>query len=319
MTSLPSEPSVIRIASRQSPLAIWQSNYVKLRLQQIYPDMKVEIIGLKTRGDKILDVTLSKVGGKGLFVKELEHALLNGIADIAVHSMKDVPMEFPQGLGLQVICEREDPTDAFVSNQYSSLEDLPEGSCVGTSSLRRKTQLLEAFPNLEVADLRGNVNTRLNKLDNKEYDAIILATSGLVRLGFSGRICQRIIPEKFLPAGGQGAIGIESRLDDEKINKLLVYLNHSASQKCITAERSMNRYLRGGCETPVAAYAILTGQKLDRMWLRGLIGSPDGSQVIRADIEGTADNAELLGIDLAKKLLKQGAGDILKKVYGDNW
>ena len=263
MTSLPSEPSVIRIASRQSPLAIWQSNYVKLRLQQIYPDMKVEIIGLKTRGDKILDVTLSKVGGKGLFVKELEHALLNGIADIAVHSMKDVPMEFPQGLGLQVICEREDPTDAFVSNQYAALEDLPEGSCVGTSSLRRKTQLLEAFPNLEVTDLRGNVNTRLNKL--------------------------------------------------------LVYLNHSASQKCITAERSMNRYLRGGCETPVAAYAILTGQKLDRMWLRGLIGSPDGSQVIRADIEGTADNAELLGIDLAKKLLKQGAGDILKKVYGDNW
>jgi hydroxymethylbilane synthase len=170
-----------------------------------------------------------------------------------------------------------------------------------------------------VTELRGNVNTRLNKLDNKEYDAIILATSGLARLGFSERICQRIIPEQFLPAGGQGAIGIESRLDDEKINKLLVHLNHSASQKCITAERSMNRYLRGGCETPIAAYAILTGQELDRIWLRGLIGSPDGSLVIRDNIEGMADNAESLGVDLAKKLLEQGAGDILKNVYGDNW
>jgi len=319
MTSLPFETPVVRIASRQSPLALWQSNYVKLRLQHTYPDIRVEIIGLKTRGDKILDVTLSKVGGKGLFVKELEHALLNDLADIAVHSMKDVPMELPQGLGLQAICEREDPTDAFISNEYSSLEDLPEGGCVGTSSLRRKTQLLQAFPTLEVTDLRGNVNTRLNKLDNKEYDAIILATSGLIRLGFSGRIRQRITPENFLPAGGQGAIGIESRLDDKKINKLLVYLNHSASKKCITAERSMNRHLRGGCETPIAAYAILTGPKLDRIWLRGLIGSPDGSQVIRDDIKGMADDAELLGIDLAKKLLKQGAGDILKKVYGDNW
>ena len=228
-------------------------------------------------------------------------------------------MELPNGLGLRAICEREDPTDAFVSNKYMSLNDLPRGSCIGTSSLRRKTQLLEAFPSLKILDLRGNVNTRLKKLDNKEYDAIILATSGLVRLGLSGRVRERIPPEKFLPAGGQGAIAIESRVGDDKINKLLVHLNHSASEQCTTAERAMNRHLRGGCQTPIAAYAILTGKNSDRIWLRGLIGSSDGSQVIRNDIKGMANDSELLGIDLAKKLLKQGAGDILKKVYGDNW
>ncbi len=319
MILTPSKSSIVRIATRQSPLALWQSNYVKIKLQQIYPNLRVDLIGLTTRGDKILDMTLSKVGGKGLFVKELELALIDGLADIAVHSMKDVPMDFPSGLGLQVICEREDPTDAFVSNHYRSLEEMPGNSCVGTSSLRRKTQLLESYPNLKVKDLRGNVNTRLNKLDNKEYDAIVLATAGLVRLGFSERICKRMKPEEFLPAGGQGAIAIESKLDDDKTNRLLDHLNHERSAQCILAERAMNRHLKGGCQTPIAAYAVLTGSNLNKIWLRGLIGSPDGSQIIRNDIRGLAKDAEILGVDLAEKLLNQGAGDILKKVYGDNW
>ena len=317
--SLPlTDAPLVRIATRQSPLALWQSNYVKYQLQHIYPNISVELVGFTTRGDKILDTALSKVGGKGLFVKELEVALLEGLADIAVHSMKDVPMEFPTGLGLQVICEREDPTDAFVSNNYMSLEDLPEGSCVGTSSLRRKTQLLECFPGLNIKDLRGNVNTRLGKLDNGAYDAIILATAGLVRLGLSERIHQRIAPEKFLPAGGQGAIAIESRLGDERINKLLAPLNHGPTAHCVMAERAMNCYLQGGCQTPIAAYAVLTGQNLDQIWLRGLIGSSDGKKVIRNDVRGMAGEAEKLGIDLAEKLLDQGARDILKQAHRDS-
>jgi|TARA_B110000503_G_scaffold124205_1_gene190545 hydroxymethylbilane synthase len=313
------DTAMVRIATRQSPLALWQSNHVKSQLQCIHPNLSVELVGITTRGDKILDTTLSKIGGKGLFVKELEVALLEGLADIAVHSMKDVPMEFPLGLGLQAICEREDPTDAFVANHYVSLEDLPKGSRVGTSSLRRKTQLLERFPGLSIQELRGNVNTRLNKLDSGEYDAIILATAGLVRLGLSERISQRIAPEQSLPAGGQGAIAIESRLDDERIAALLYQLHHLPSAQCVMAERAMNHYLRGGCQTPIAAYAVLTGLNSDQIWLRGLVGSPDGGQVVRNDVRGMAKDAEALGIDLAKKLLAQGAGDILKKVYGDNW
>lgn len=318
ISSLP-DTAMVRIATRQSPLALWQSNHVKSQLQCIHPNLSVELVGITTRGDKILDTTLSKIGGKGLFVKELEVALLEGLADIAVHSMKDVPMEFPLGLGLQTICEREDPTDAFVSNHYVSLEDLPKGSRVGTSSLRRKTQLLERLPGLSIQELRGNINTRLNKLDNGEYDAIILATAGLVRLGLSERISQRIAPEKSLPAGGQGTIAIESRLDDERIGALLCQLHHLPSAQCIMAERAMNRHLRGGCQTPIAAYAVLTGLDSNQIWLRGLVGSPDGSQVVRNDVRGIAKDAEALGVDLAKKLLAQGAEDILKKVYGDNW
>ncbi|PCJ93697.1 MAG: hydroxymethylbilane synthase [Porticoccaceae bacterium] len=312
--------SSLRIATRKSPLALWQAEYVKAQLQKRYPDLVVELVGFTTRGDKILDTPLAKVGGKGLFVKELEVALLEGHADIAVHSMKDVPMDFPEGLGLSVICEREDPTDAFVSNQYHCLEDLPAGSRVGTSSLRRQTQLRERYPALEILELRGNVNTRLNKLDQGGYDAIILATAGLVRLDMVDRIRQRIAPEQSLPAGGQGAVGIESRLDDERVQTLLQHLHHTPTAQCVIAERAMNRHLQGGCQVPIACYAILQGtaEEADELWLRGLVGSPDGKQVIRDEIRGKATDAEVLGVALAEKLLNLGAGDILKKVYGDN-
>lgn len=308
--------STLRIATRKSPLALWQAEHVKARLQQLYPDLAVELVGFTTRGDKILDTPLAKVGGKGLFVKELEVALQEGRADIAVHSMKDVPMEFPDGLGLAVICEREDPTDAFVSNHFERLEDLPAGSRVGTSSLRRQTQLRERFPSLEVLELRGNVNTRLAKLDKGEYDAIILATAGLVRLEMEDRIRQRVAPEQSLPAGGQGALGIECRIKDERIMSFLEPLHHLSSAQCVRAERAMNCRLQGGCQVPIACYAIHKGE--GKLWLRGLVGSADGKQVIREELVGDENNPEALGIELANKLLEQGAGDILKEVYGDS-
>ena len=313
--------STVRIATRKSPLALWQAEDVKARLEQLHPNLKIELVGLTTKGDKILDTPLAKVGGKGLFVKELEVAMLEGHADIAVHSMKDVPMEFPEGLGLSVICEREDPTDAFVSNHYQHLKDLPAGSRVGTSSLRRQTQLRERFPEFEILELRGNVNTRLGKLDKGEYDAIILASAGLVRLEMKDRIRQRIAPEQSLPAGGQGAVGIESRLDDERIQALLQPLHHTPTAHCVLAERAMNRHLQGGCQVPIACYAILADnvvQESKELWLRGLVGSPDGTRVLRDDIRGKVVDAEALGIALAEKLLDQGAGEILKKVYGEN-
>ena len=311
MTSSP-----LRIATRKSPLALWQAEYVKARLMQLYPELLVELVGFKTRGDKILDTPLAKVGGKGLFVKELEVALQEGHADIAVHSMKDVPMEFPDGLGLAVICEREDPTDAFVSNHFERLEDLPAGSRVGTSSLRRQTQLRERFPSLEILELRGNVNTRLTKLDKGEYDAIILATAGLVRLEMVDRIRQRIAPEQSLPAGGQGAVGIECRTNDEHVLSLLKPLHHLPSAQCVRAERAMNCRLQGGCQVPIACYAIHQGE--GKLWLRGLVGSADGKQVIREDLVGDESNPEALGVELANKLLQQGAGEILNEVYGDS-
>ena len=311
-------PSILRIATRKSPLALWQAEDVKARLQQLYPDLQVELVGMTTRGDKILDTPLAKVGGKGLFVKELEVAMLEGGADIAVHSMKDVPMEFPEGLGLSVICERENPTDAFVSNHYQCLEDLPAGSRVGTSSLRRQTQLRERYPELEILELRGNVNTRLSKLDEGQYDAIILATAGLVRLEMSDRIRQRIAPEQSLPAGGQGAVGIECRLNDQRVQTMLEPLHHVSTAQCVLAERAMNRHLQGGCQVPIACYAILDESNKDELWLRGLVGSPDGTQVIRDEIRGKASDAEKLGVELAEKLLQQGAGEILKKVYGSS-
>lgn len=306
----------LRIATRKSPLALWQAEDVKSRLQQLHPELEVVLVGMTTKGDKILDTPLAKVGGKGLFVKELEVALLEGHADIAVHSMKDVPMEFPEGLGLTVICEREDPTDAFVSNHFERLEDLPAGSSVGTSSLRRQTQLRERFPSLKILELRGNVNTRLAKLDNGEYDAIILATAGLVRLEMVDRIRQRVAPEQFLPAGGQGAVGIECRLDDARVRSLLEPLHHLSTAQCVLAERAMNRHLQGGCQVPIACYAIHQGE--EKIWLRGLVGSPDGKQVIRDDLLGDVSNPEALGVELAKKLLEQGAGEILRDVYGDS-
>ncbi len=306
----------IRIATRKSPLALWQAEFVKAELEVLHPGINIELVGFTTKGDKILDTPLAKVGGKGLFVKELEVALLEGRADIAVHSMKDVPMEFPDGLGLATICEREDPTDALVSNQYDSLEALPAGSRVGTSSLRRQCQLRQRFPQLNVLDLRGNVNTRLAKLDNGEYQAIILATAGLLRLEMHERIRQRLAPEDSLPAGGQGAVGIECRLDDAETIGLLAPLHHQPTASCVLAERAMNRHLQGGCQVPIACYAVL--DQGAQLWLRGLVGSPDGSRILSDDIRGNVQSAEQLGVELAERLIACGADTILAEVYRDS-
>jgi hydroxymethylbilane synthase len=307
----------IRIATRKSALALWQAEYVKSRLESTHPGLQVELLPMSSRGDKILDVPLAKVGGKGLFVKELEHALLNNEADIAVHSMKDVPMEFPDGLGLAVICEREDPRDAFVSNKISAFAELPEGAIVGTSSLRRQCQLLALRPDLDIRFLRGNVNTRLAKLDNGEYDAIILAAAGLMRLGMSERITELIAPEACLPAGGQGAVGIECRMDDERTLELLQPLSHIKTTECVSAERAMNARLQGGCQVPIACYAIhQLEDATESLWLRGLVGSPDGKQLLADEITGDVAQASRLGIELAERLLAAGAGDILQAVYG---
>jgi len=272
----------------------------------------VELLPMSSRGDKILDVPLAKVGGKGLFVKELEHALINNEADIAVHSMKDVPMEFPEGLGLAVICEREDPRDAFVSNTYSHFSELPKGAIVGTSSLRRQCQLMAARPDLEIRFLRGNVNTRLAKLDAGEYDAIILAAAGLMRLEMSERIKERLAPELCLPAGGQGAVGIECRLDDQATMDLLTPLAHQATTERVSAERAMNQRLEGGCQVPIACYAEHRGEQL---WLRGLVGEPDGTRIISKEIIGDKSQAQSMGITLAEQILAEGAGEILQAVY----
>ncbi len=304
--------SKLRIATRKSALAMWQAEHVKARLESLHPGLEVELLGMSTKGDKILDVPLAKVGGKGLFVKELEAAMLENRADIAVHSMKDVPMEFPEGLGLAVISEREDPTDAFVSNRYKTLDELPEGAVVGTSSLRRRCQISESRPDLKIEWLRGNVNTRLAKLDNNEYDAIILASSGLKRLGFNDRISSTIADTVSLPAAGQGALGIECRLADSEVIELLKPLIHEPTQLCVTAERAMNRRLEGGCQVPIAGYATLDG---DQLYLRGLVGEPDGSRIIRDEVRGPASQAEQLGIQLAEALLAEGAGEILESVY----
>lgn len=305
----------VRIATRESPLALWQANYVKAALQRTHPALEVELLGMTTRGDKILDTPLAKVGGKGLFVKELEVAMLEGVADIAVHSMKDVPMEFPEGLELGVICEREDPRDALVSSRYRSLEDLPPGARLGTSSLRRQCQLRAQRPDLRVLDLRGNVNTRLRKLDEGQYDAIILAAAGLKRLGMEQRIASCMAVEQSLPAGGQGAVGIELRSDDAGTRRLLDSLGHAASERCVRAERAMNAYLQGGCQVPIACYAVERDQQL---WLRGLVGHPDGSVVYRAEATASLEQAHSLGCRVAEMLLEQGAGDILAAIYNND-
>ncbi len=319
MTSTQTRPAnTLTIATRKSPLALWQAEYVKARLEELHPDLTVILLPMTSRGDHILDVPLAKVGGKGLFVKELEHALLTGEADIAVHSMKDVPMEFPEGLGLSVICEREDPRDAFVSNTFSRFEDLPEGAVVGTSSLRRQCQLLEQRPDLEIKFLRGNVNTRLRKLDEGEYDAIILASAGLMRLEMQERITQKLSPEICLPAGGQGAVGIECRNDDEQVKAWLAPLNDQPTAECVLAERAMNRRLEGGCQVPIACYAIHSAEHQQQLWLRGLVGSPDGSVMLTADVVAQPEQAESMGIELAEQLLAQGADKILKAVYEAN-
>jgi hydroxymethylbilane synthase len=309
-----SKTSIIRIATRKSPLALWQAEYVKSQLELHHPKLQVELLPLISRGDKILDVPLAKVGGKGLFVKELEQALLDGEADIAVHSMKDVPMEFPEGLGLAVICPREDARDAFVSSQFKSLDELPEGSVVGTSSLRRQCQLLAHRPDLQIKFLRGNVQTRLQKLDDGEYHAIILAAAGLIRLQLENRIKSFLTPEQSLPATGQGAVGIECRIKDANTIALLQPLHHSLTAEQVTAERAMNRRLQGGCQVPIAGYAIHQG---DNLWLRGLVGDPDGSLLLQDEIVGKAVDAESMGIALADRLLAAGADKILAKVYAD--
>jgi hydroxymethylbilane synthase len=307
-------PDVITIATRESPLAMWQAEFVQSALQRAHPNLIVKLLGMTSRGDQLLDVPLAKVGGKGLFVKELETALLDRKADIAVHSMKDVPMEFPAGLGLGVICEREDPRDAFVSNRYEKLSDLPSGAVVGTSSLRRECQLRELRPDLQVNFLRGNVNTRLRKLDEGQYDAIILAAAGLLRLGFSQRIKQSLSVEESLPAGGQGAVGIELRSDDAKTLKLLSVLQHAPTAARVVCERALNFHLQGGCQVPIASYAELVdeGQVL---WLRALVGKPDGSLILRAEGRSGRSEAEQLGRSIAQELLDQGAAAILAEVY----
>lgn len=305
--------SEIKIATRESALALWQAEYVKAELEKHHPELKVTLVPMTSRGDKILDVPLAKVGGKGLFVKELEQAMLDGRADIAVHSMKDVPMEFPEGLGLGVICEREDPRDAFVSNRYPDIASLPTGAVVGTSSLRRQSQLLAQRPDLEIAFLRGNVNTRLAKLDAGEFDAIILASAGLKRLGFVERIESYIAPETILPAGGQGAVGIEYRVKDKKILDLLSVLHHERSAVCVTAERAMNKKLEGGCQVPIGGFAELNEE--GQVWLRGLVADPNGETMIVDNIMGAPEDAEALGVRLAERLLASGAGEILSAIY----
>jgi len=307
----------LTIATRESPLALWQAEYVRDALQSAHPGLSVSLLGMTSRGDKLLDLPLAKVGGKGLFVKELETALLDGSADIAVHSMKDVPMAFPEGLSLGVICEREDPRDAFVSNRFRALEELPAGSVVGTSSLRRECQLRARRPDLEVRFLRGNVNTRLRKLDEGEYDAIILASAGLIRLGFADRIAQSLTVEDSLPAGGQGAVGIELRADDSATLELLQVVHHEATAQRIVAERAMNARLQGGCQVPIACFAEHR-EEGGQLWLRGLVGQPDGSRILRAEAEAPVEEAERLGQEVGQALLEKGAGEILADVYGNS-
>ncbi|MDH5694043.1 MAG: hydroxymethylbilane synthase [Gammaproteobacteria bacterium] len=304
---------ILRIATRRSPLALWQAEFVKAELERHHPGIQVELVKMVTQGDKILDAPLAKVGGKGLFVKELEVGMLEGDADIAVHSMKDVPVEFPEGLHLAVICEREDPRDAFVSNTYNSFDELPQGAKVGTSSLRREAQIRERRPDLEIISLRGNVNSRLAKLDAGDYDAIILACAGLKRLGFEDRIKEALDPSVSLPAIGQGAVGIECRSDDERVNVLIAPLNHEQTAIRVRAERSMNNRLQGGCQVPIGGYAEL---EMGVIVMRGLVGRPDGTEVVRGNISGRPEDAEELGRVLADDLLSRGADVILKEVYG---
>ena len=302
----------LKIATRQSPLALWQANYVKDRLQQLYPDLTIELVPMVTKGDVILDSPLAKIGGKGLFVKELENALLTKEADIAVHSMKDVPMQFPEGLGLAVICQREDPRDAFVSHSYRTFAELPQGAVVGTSSLRRQCQLKALRPDLDIRSLRGNVGTRLSKLDNGDYDAIILASAGLIRLGLADRIASFIDVEQSLPAAGQGAVGIECRTDDMQVQTLLAPLADAETTYCVRAERAMNNHLQGGCQVPIGGYAVL---QQGQLYLRALVGDIDGSRIIRAEGKSPVENAEALGVQIAEQLLAQGADKILQAIY----
>lgn len=303
---------IIRIATRKSPLALWQAEHVAGHLEQTFPGVKTELVKMTTRGDKILDAPLAKVGGKGLFVKELEQGMLEGSADIAVHSMKDVPVEFPAGLHLAAILLRDDPRDAFVANHFLTLNDVPANARIGTSSLRRQCQIKEKYPNAEVLPLRGNVNTRLAKLDAEEYDAIILASAGLKRLGMAKRITQCLDTSISLPAIGQGAIGIECCVNDAEINEMLSKLHDWETGLCVTAERAMNARLNGGCQVPIAGFAQLLG---DQIFMRGLVGNPDGSLLYRTERSGSLDQAESIGRMVAEELLALGADKILQELF----
>ena len=317
----------LKIATRKSPLALWQAEHIKSRLESLYPDLEVSLVTMVTQGDKILDTPLAKIGGKGLFVKELEQALYDGRADIAVHSLKDVPMELPEGLILGTYCKREAPTDAFVSNDYATLNELPQGAVVGTASLRRQCQIKAHRPDLVIKSLRGNVQTRLGKLDAGEYDAIILATSGLQRVELSDRIREEIDIDISLPAVGQGALAIECRADDEAVLSLLKPLNDGQARIRLKAERALNRRLEGGCQVPIAAFAIIEKDEADShnksLWLRGRVGSEYGQTLLKAEkriaLTGNqADRealAEQLGIDVADELLSLGADSILAAIY----
>lgn len=298
----------LRIATRESQLAIWQAEYVKSVLLQRYPELQVELVRMTTRGDQLLDSPLSKIGGKGLFIKELEVAMLEHRADIAVHSMKDVPMHFPPGLRLAAICERDSPFDAFIAPNFASFADLPPGARLGTSSLRRRSQMLAARGDLKMLDLRGNVNTRLQKLHDGAYDAIILAEAGLKRLRMDDQIAEIIDPKICLPAPGQGAIGIETRADDALINKLVAELNHLQTSHCVRAERALNRGLDGGCQVPIAAFAQLDG---DMLTLEARVVSLDGAQMIIRQRRGAAIEADVLGEGLAEEILAAGGDKIL--------
>ena len=307
-------PKKLVIASRESMLAMWQAEHIKGRLKALYPDCEVEILGMTTRGDQILDRTLSKIGGKGLFIKELEQALQDGRADLAVHSIKDVPMELPEGFVLAAIGERASPFDAFVSNQYARLEDMPEGAIVGTSSLRREAQLRAKFPHLTINPLRGNVQTRLSKLDNGDYDAVILAAAGLQRLGLDGRIREILSPADSLPAAGQGALGIEIAARRTDLADILRPLNHEETAACVTAERALARALGGSCQVPLAAYCVMEDGLLT---LNGLVGHPDGSVIIEASAQAPAAYADALGRAVAKCLADDGAEELIAAVLAE--
>ena len=307
-------PKKLVIASRESMLAMWQAEHIKGRLKALYPDCEVEILGMTTRGDQILDRTLSKIGGKGLFIKELEQALQDGRADLAVHSIKDVPMELPEGFALAAISERASPFDAFVSNQYARLEEMPAGAIVGTSSLRREAQLRAKFPHLTIQPLRGNVQTRLSKLDNGDYDAVILAAAGLQRLGLDSRIREILSPADSLPAAGQGALGIEIAARRTDLADILRPLNHEETAACVTAERALARALGGSCQVPLAAYCVMEDGLLT---LNGLVGHPDGSVIIEASAQAPAAYADALGRAVAKRLADDGAEELIAAVLAE--
>jgi len=302
----------LRIATRKSPLALWQAEYVATQLRRLHPGLEVALVGMSTQGDKILDTPLARIGGKGLFVKELEQGLLEERAEIAVHSMKDVPVELPEGLHLPVILAREDPRDAFLSNQYADLDALPGAAIVGTASLRRECQLRARRPDLRILPLRGNIHTRLQRLDEGRFDAILLASAGLRRMGLDARIRAFLSPEQSLPAIGQGAIGIECRVDDPWVNSLIAPLGDTQTSVCVGAERAMNRRLQGGCQVPLAGHAV---QEEGMLHLRGLVGTPDGRRVIRAAGRAAPAQAEALGLQVAEELLAGGAADILATLY----